>query len=670
MKRYFFTMLLCCFGMANLSAQTVLTPGDIAIIGFNTDDADVVRFVTFVDIAQGTQIKFTDNGWNGSALTTSEGTDTWTASASFARGTVFSLTVSAMALSTSGDQIFAYQGAASAPVFIYGVSTNSWVTGSISSTTSRRPASLTTGTTCIAFSPERDNGRYTPVSNTGDKAALLALIGNASNWSRTDTRITTFPAWTYTVTGGATAEPAAQPTNLVFSGVKSFRYTLNYTAASPAPAGYLVLRSINTAPTTDPADGVVYTVGQSIGNAIVMSTGTATTLTDESVRANTTYHYRIYSFTGTGNAINYRQAAPLAGSVVSNTNEIGTYYDGIDPLNASFISDLQNRVRHPFVKVSYDQYDETMMTRFAFDYAPGGQRTATCAYSGQVYAYTAPFVWYTASPFSREHTWCVSWTPTAATSGDNEYCDHHHLFPVNQIEANGVRSNHPLGVVVTPTDVYLEGELGFDASGNLVYEPRNAQKGDAARALLYMSMRYNGVDGFNWTFDHLNSVILSALAEDPQDVALLVQWHNQDLPDSYEIARNDYIQSIQQNRNPFIDYPSWVNYINFNNLSWTGGAAMPQLEETIAEDVTRAPEMLLWPNPSSDQTNLSIYAEETSTVEYMVFDLAGKMITREQSVIADGLNNFTVDTSTWPGGMYIVVVRSDQWQQHLELLKN
>jgi endonuclease I len=669
MKNFILTLLLCFFGMAFTNAQTVLTPGDIAIIGFNTDDADVIRFVTMVDIAQGTQIKFTDNGWNGTALTNTEGTDTWTATTAYSRGTVFSLSVSSMALSTSGDQIFAYQGAASAPVFIYGVSTNPWVAGSISSTTSRKPASLVTGTSCIAFSPERDNGRYTPVNNTGDKAALLALIGSSSNWSRTDTRISTFPAWVFTVTGGPTPEPVAQPTNLVFSGVKSYRYALSFNAASPAPAGYLVLRSIAGVPSADPADGVIYTVGQTLGNAVVMSAGNTTSLTDESVRANTTYHYRIYSYTGTGNAINYRQVAPLAGTVVSNANEIGTYYNGIDPLNASFVSDLQNRVRNPFVKVAYDQYDETMMTRFAFEYAPAGQRTATCSYSGLVYAYTAPFVWYTASPFSREHTWCVSWTPSEATSGDNEYCDQHHLFPVNQNDANAVRSNHPLGVVVTPTDVYLEGKLGYDVSGNLVYEPRNAQKGDAARAMLYMSMRYNGVDGFNWTFNHLNNVILPALGEDPQDVALLIQWHNQDLPDSYEIARNDYIQSIQQNRNPFIDYPSWVNYIDFNNLTWTG-AAMPQLEQSSAENVTRDPEVLLWPNPASDITNLSIVTESESIAEVCVVDLAGRVIHREQMTVINGMNNFSFDTSSWTRGMYIVCVRSDGWQQHLELLKN
>jgi hypothetical protein len=91
-------------------AQTVLTPGDIAVIGFNGDDPDVIRFVNLTAIAAGTQVKFTDNGWNGTALTTAEGTDTWTAATDFAVGTVHTLTPTTISLGTTGDQILVYQG--------------------------------------------------------------------------------------------------------------------------------------------------------------------------------------------------------------------------------------------------------------------------------------------------------------------------------------------------------------------------------------------------------------------------------------------------------------------------------------------------------------------------------------------------------------------------------
>ena len=179
----------------------MLTPGDIAVIGFNGDDPDVIRFVNLVNITAGTQVKFTDNGWNGTALTTAEGTDTWTSASAFVAGTVHTLTPTSVSLGTTGDQILVYQGLASAPSFIFGLSSNPWVTGSVTTTSSRIPAGLTTGSTALAFSTERDNGAYTIVSNNAPKATLLASIANQNNWNRTDTRITTFPAWTFGLGG-------------------------------------------------------------------------------------------------------------------------------------------------------------------------------------------------------------------------------------------------------------------------------------------------------------------------------------------------------------------------------------------------------------------------------------------------------------------------------------
>ena len=95
--------------MPTLQAQ--LIPGDIAIIAHNFDDADQVVFVCMADIPSGTQIKFTDKAWTGTAFSSTEGTYTWTAPITYGKGAVVSLLTSGMALSTSGDQVFAYQGA-------------------------------------------------------------------------------------------------------------------------------------------------------------------------------------------------------------------------------------------------------------------------------------------------------------------------------------------------------------------------------------------------------------------------------------------------------------------------------------------------------------------------------------------------------------------------------
>ncbi len=247
-----------------------------------------------------------------------------------------------------------------------------------------------------------------------------------------------------------------------------------------------------------------------------------------------------------------------------STGSWAGYYDTVTASSPTFISDLETRIRSPYTKISYDNYDETNVANFASWQVDATHRAVRCVYSGEVFTYIPPFAW---TVFSREHTWCHSWMPTYPSESGNEYSDQHHLFPTNQNNANGVRSNHPLAKVVNVTSSYLECKYGTDSNGNYVFEPRDVHKGDAARALLYMALKYDGVSGNDWTFSTLSSRLVSSLGETFQDVNLLLQWHRQDPPDKWEVDRNDYVQSIQQNRNPFVDHPEYASYINFWNIS-------------------------------------------------------------------------------------------------------
>lgn len=241
------------------------------------------------------------------------------------------------------------------------------------------------------------------------------------------------------------------------------------------------------------------------------------------------------------------------------------YYDSINVANPTFVTDLKERIRRNYTKVSYDLFDETNVTNYASYHKTDTTRGVRCVYSNYEHIYSSTFTWGT---MSREHTWCHSWMPTYSSTSGNEYSDQHHLFPTHQNGANGVRSNHPLGIVATVTSSFLEGKYGKDANNNNVYEPRDQHKGDAARAILYMALRYDGVNGNSWNFNWLNSVRLPFLNEAPQDINTLIQWHQNDPPDAWEIGRNDYIYSIQNNRNPFIDHPEYVNYIDFNDMTY------------------------------------------------------------------------------------------------------
>ncbi|MDJ0662853.1 MAG: lamin tail domain-containing protein [Crocosphaera sp.] len=188
-------------------AGTVLLPGDIAIIGFNFDNPDEFAFVTLVDIVAGTEISFTDNGWqaNGTFRDT-EGTFTWTAGTDIAAGTVINPTVSSVAFSASGDQIIAYQGDSNNPTFIYALNSEGnpgvWQSDATSSNTSALPTGLVNGETAVALD-EIDNAVYTGITS-GTKEELLAAISDQSNWSGDNSNRQTMPTNSFTVSGGTT----------------------------------------------------------------------------------------------------------------------------------------------------------------------------------------------------------------------------------------------------------------------------------------------------------------------------------------------------------------------------------------------------------------------------------------------------------------------------------
>lgn len=114
-----------------------------------------------------------------------------------------------------------------------------------------------------------------------------------------------------------------------------------------------------------------------------------------------------------------------------------------------------------------------------------------------------------------------------------------------------------------------------DSAGNMLFEPQDENKGDIARACFYMVARYNnlaGVTSSNWKEGEANLGLdenLARTANTDSDAATkvtlaslstLIRWHEEDPVDDYEIHRNNLIyNNFQYNRNPFIDYPEWVN---------------------------------------------------------------------------------------------------------------
>jgi hypothetical protein len=172
--------------------------GDIAVVGFGADTGvKSFSFVILADLA-GQTINFTDNGWLAAGgFRTSEGTVSYTVPAGTAIGTV--VTISGLTgtfnPSTSGDQIIAYTGDATAPNLLFAVDfadgNATYAADATNTNTSAVPTGLTQGENALAFAA--DNAAYTgPL--TGTREEILANIANESLWTQNDTAGVAYPA--------------------------------------------------------------------------------------------------------------------------------------------------------------------------------------------------------------------------------------------------------------------------------------------------------------------------------------------------------------------------------------------------------------------------------------------------------------------------------------------
>ncbi|MFD1045384.1 endonuclease I family protein, partial [Kibdelosporangium lantanae] len=122
---------------------------------------------------------------------------------------------------------------------------------------------------------------------------------------------------------------------------------------------------------------------------------------------------------------------------------------------------------------------------------------------------------------------------------------------------------------IWPSVNAARGNKDFDTGGSAVaecsgcrtdadsFEPRDAVKGDVARMIFYMAVRYEGGDGFPDL--EMNNSVDNGTKPNIGRQSVLLQWNAQDPPDAFEKHRNQVIfDTYQHNRNPFIDHPEWA----------------------------------------------------------------------------------------------------------------
>ncbi|SNR57633.1 endonuclease [Flavobacterium sp. ov086] len=181
--------------------------------------------------------------------------------------------------------------------------------------------------------------------------------------------------------------------------------------------------------------------------------------------------------------------------------------------------------------------------------------------------------------------------------------DAHFITPTDG-KVNGVRSNYPHGVVSTPTYISQNGgKLGPNSTSGYsgtVFEPINEFKGDIARMYFYFATRYeNTVAGYTYAmFDgSSNKVFTTAFLN------ILLAWNAQDPVSAREIARNNAIYARQNNRNPYIDHPEYVNQI------WNPSAdtQAPTAPTSLASTTKTATSITVAWNASTDNVGVTGY---------------------------------------------------------------
>ncbi len=211
----------------------------------------------------------------------------------------------------------------------------------------------------------------------------------------------------------------------------------------------------------------------------------------------------------------------------------------------------------PVTENEPENYDPYMKLLYA-DYNGNKSTAKKWSTSQGSYGVQSGYVW------NKEHIWAKS-NGFGKSSGCKAYSDLHHLR-ASDWKCNNTRGNFPFSNVTNHTTSnasfdYTQNRRTDNYLENGVFEPRDSDKGDVARALFYMATRYmiSSADSGNTALALTNGTDKSGGKWGY--LSTLLAWNTQDPPDKFEINRNGLVQSFQHNRNPYIDHPEWAQKV-------------------------------------------------------------------------------------------------------------
>ncbi len=348
------------------------------------------------------------------------------------------------------------------------------------------------------------------------------------------------------------------------------------------------------------------------------------------------------------------------------------YYDTVDATNSTTLRAtlhdvIDDHTRFPYTDSSTDTWDIINLA----DEDPNNTGNIIDLYKNASYGKIPGGV----GAYNREHSWPKSYGFPNDAIDNYPYTDTHHLFACDA-GYNSSRSNKPFRLCdaacsENPTD-FNDGRGGGTGvypgnsnwtSGSFTqgtWETWDGRKGDVARAILYMDIRYEGgIHGITGVVEPDliatdNEALIDASNTGSNEsvaymgmLSVLLQWHAQDPVDSRELWRNEVVYSFQGNRNPFIDHPEWAECLH-NNLCGGSGDTTPPADPTGLVAVAGTGQVdLSWnANSENDLAGYYVYRATASGGPYA--RITGSVET----------NNFYTDSSVVGGTTYFYVVRA------------
>ncbi|NOZ34909.1 MAG: T9SS type A sorting domain-containing protein [Chlorobi bacterium] len=306
------------------------------------------------------------------------------------------------------------------------------------------------------------------------------------------------------------------------------------------------------------------------------------------------------------------------------------YYDKATGLEGNSLKSALHNIIKGHTELSYSDLWDVLKES---DEDPNNSNNFILIYTGRSIPKTSVY-----PDWNREHVWAKSHggfdtNPPAGT-------DAHHIRPAD-VSVNSDRGSLDFDNGGTQnseaTDCYYDSDS---------WEPRDAVKGDVARMMFYMVVRYEGDALDNGGIDLELVDYTGTSGPNFGKLSTLLQWNEADPVDDFERHRNEIVYSYQHNRNPFIDHPEWVNCI------WASDCSSDINSLTTNTDLS----IKYYPNPV---TNILTVNSSSPVKSILITSCLGQTVLDKPTAANTDLK---INLSALNSGMYFIRITTAHGQ--------